>query len=126
VPVHRRTEDRQRAIAGHGIAAFWLTGCREREALPGLFVEVARERPPLRDGDVAARWTGFDVPTIVADRPGWLSVKRRTNSMLLIPASLSRPAMPEVFQFRWPTPGSWLSGPVCQFLSSAAAPRRRG
>ena len=31
--------------------------------------------------------------------------------------------MPEVSQFRWPMPGSWLSGPVCQFLSSAAAPR---
>jgi len=43
--------------------------------------------------------------------------------MLLMPASLSRPAMPEVCQFRWPTPGSWLSGPVRQFLSSAAAPR---
>jgi putative transposase len=31
--------------------------------------------------------------------------------------------MPEVSQFRWPTPGSWLSGPVRQLLSSAAAPR---
>ena len=31
--------------------------------------------------------------------------------------------MPEVSQFRCPRPGSWLSGPVCQFLSSDAAPR---
>ena len=31
--------------------------------------------------------------------------------------------MPEISQFRWPTPGSWLSGPACQFLSSDAAPR---
>jgi hypothetical protein len=46
------------------------------------------------------RWTGFDVPTIVVDKPGWLSVKRRTNSILLMPASLRRPAMPEVSQFR--------------------------
>src|SRR6266516_3494384 len=70
-----------------------------------------------------ARWAGLDVPTIVVDRPGWLSVKRRTNSILLMPASLRRPAMPEVSQFRWPTPGSWLSGPARQFLSSDAAPR---
>ncbi len=31
--------------------------------------------------------------------------------------------MPEVSQFRWPTPGSWVSGPVRQFFSSDAAPR---
>src|SRR5207245_11600285 len=70
-----------------------------------------------------ARWTGLDVPTIVVDRPRWLSVKRRTNSMLVMPASLRRPAMPQVSQFRWPTPGSWLRGPARQFLSADAAPR---
>ncbi len=31
--------------------------------------------------------------------------------------------MSEVSQLRWPRPGSWLSGPTRQFLSSAAAPR---
>ena len=31
--------------------------------------------------------------------------------------------MPEVSQFRWPTPGSWVSGLTRQFLSSEAAPR---
>src|SRR6266705_434005 len=34
---------------------FWLTGLRERQALPGLVVEVGRERPLLRDGDVAGQ-----------------------------------------------------------------------
>ena len=31
--------------------------------------------------------------------------------------------MPEVSQFRWPTPGCWVSGPTRQFFSSEAAPR---
>ena len=31
--------------------------------------------------------------------------------------------MPEVSQFRWPSPGSWVSGPFRQFFSSDAAPR---
>ena len=63
------------------------------------------------------------VPTIVVDSPGWLSVKRRMNSIAGIPASASSSWMPEVSQFRWPTPGCWVSGPTRQFFSSEAAPR---
>ena len=85
---------------------FWSTDCRGREALLGFFVEVGRERASFRDAMLLARWTGFDVPTIVVDRPGWLSANRRTNFMLPMAASLSRSAMPEVSQLRWPTPGS--------------------
>jgi hypothetical protein len=33
--------------------------------------------------------------------------------------------MPEVSQFRWPRPGSWVSGPVRQFFSSAPDQRSR-
>ena len=40
-----------------------------------------------------------------------------------MPASARRPSMPEVSQFRWPRPGSWVSGPVRQFFCSDAAPR---
>src|ERR1035441_887548 len=72
---------------------------------------------------LVTRCAGFAVPTMVVDRPGWLRVKRRTNSIVDMPASASRSSMPEVSQFRWPRPGSWVSGPVRQFLSSDAAPR---
>jgi hypothetical protein len=45
------------------------------------------------------------------------------NSCLPMPAWLMRSSMPEVSQFRWPTPGFWVSGPTVQFFSSDAAPR---
>ncbi len=58
---------------------------------------------------------------MVVDSAGWLSVKRSMNSMGDIPPSTS--SIPESAQRRCPTPGSWLSGPTAQFLSSAGAPR---
>ena len=63
----------------------------------------------------------MDVPTIVLDRAGWLSVKRNTNSRRVM--SPSRSSTPEDAQRRWPSPSASPSGPWRQFLSSAGPPR---
>ena len=71
-----------------------------------------------------ARCPGFAVPTMVVDMPGWLRVKRRTNSIADMPASASTSSMPEVSQFRWPRPGPSSGGRRYPRERQAPAARR--
>ena len=61
------------------------------------------------------------MPTIVLDSPGWLSVKRSTNSMRLMPSSSS--STPPAPSAAAPRPRPSPIGGTLQPLSSAGAPR---